>query len=882
MPTTVAGSQPDASRSETNLALRSALSRIRAVPTVLLLVMIVGAAVAAHAQLPSKPKPVDATAAHEKALVEAETPATPAPTASPLTPAQAIPLAQVADSAEDLDRLLDDISRQMKDGPNLVDQNRAAQAREQEVRDRAQQVDILLSGTPSSLQIRDEDAYWRPLSQQVTAQRRALTTRAAGLQSAITQLDEQQAKWQATWDGIQDPTGIEAVAARVRQELDAIGKTRALAGDQLKLVLTLQNQTSQTSRTVAEVMIKLNDAEERFRARLFEQDSHPLWSSSQLRSLDPDITRTLRRSADRDFSTVKEYLRAHYGGLFLTVVFYLISLLVAFRLRSRVNSGAATGAVVYAKKGLQRPYALALLLSVMALSEPLATAPASVASLFYILWIVATLRLLPPLIEPGLRRFLFVLAATGLFEGFRVWMPFSPMLKRTLLTWGVLIALLALGWIARSDKLADLHLPKRRALALTVAMRLGLCLLVISLIANLFGFVALAYVTGAGTLLSAFFLVAMYCMVRMLHIVLSVSLQGDWAATLRAGRLEAIETWSFRIIAVIAALLWLRFELYLFTVHDSVMGAISGLLNYPLPLPKVQFTFGNALGVILILGIGFVFAKASTLLVRSILVSRMPSQPGLPYAVSKIAYYCLMVGVLLLAIMQAGVELNKFTVITGALGVGLGFGLQNIVSNFASGVILLFEMPIRVNDIVEVNGLLGTVSKIGARASTIQTAQGAEVIVPNNILLSNQVINWTLSSPRRRVEIPVGIAYGTDPEVVIQLLVAAADSVAGVMHDPKPRAFFLGFGDSALNFELRFWSATQEGWFELKSEVAIRVSSALRDAGIEVPFPQRDLHLRSFDAGAAEALSGQAPSTTLAPVEVGPPPPAHSATLPRR
>jgi potassium efflux system protein len=186
-------------------------------------------------------------------------------------------------------------------------------------------------------------------------------------------------------------------------------------------------------------------------------------------------------------------------------------------------------------------------------------------------------------------------------------------------------------------------------------------------------------------------------------------------------------------------------------------------------------------------------------------------------------------------------------VITGALGVGVGFGLQNIVNNFASGLILLFERPIRVDDVVEVAGLVGTVKRIGARSSTITTGQGAEVIVPNSNLLSNQVINWTLSSPWRRVEIPVGVAYGSDPDAILKLLTSVATENPGVMNEPPPVAYFLGFGDSALNFELRFWSAHQDSWFQLKSDVSIGVARALREANIEIPFPQRDLHLRSSD-----------------------------------
>jgi small-conductance mechanosensitive channel len=201
--------------------------------------------------------------------------------------------------------------------------------------------------------------------------------------------------------------------------------------------------------------------------------------------------------------------------------------------------------------------------------------------------------------------------------------------------------------------------------------------------------------------------------------------------------------------------------------------------------------------------------------------------------------------------------MNKFTVLTGALGVGLGFGLQNIVNNFVAGLILLFERPIHVGDTLDVGGLVGMVRRIGARSSTILTFQGAEVIVPNNNLISNQVINWTLSSQWRRVDIPVNIAYGTDPERVIKLLEGVAESHPRVLLARPPVAFFLGFGESALNFELRFWAAQQDTWFQLQSDVTVAVAKALREAGIEIPFPQRDLHIRSIDPVAGNAVSSE-------------------------
>jgi small-conductance mechanosensitive channel len=227
---------------------------------------------------------------------------------------------------------------------------------------------------------------------------------------------------------------------------------------------------------------------------------------------------------------------------------------------------------------------------------------------------------------------------------------------------------------------------------------------------------------------------------------------------------------------------------------------------------------------------------------------------GLPELITSIIYYLLMVIVILAAVNTAGIELNKFTVLTGAFGVGIGFGLQNIINNFVSGLILQFERPIHIDDNLEVDTNTGKVSRIGIRSSTIVTAQGAEIIIPNATLISSKVINWTLSESQRRRELPVGVAYGTNPKTVLQILRNAAARHELVLTKPEPMVYFTGFGDSALNFELHFWVMQENNGLQITSEVALAAMQMLTDAGIEIPFPQRDLHVRSVDAAAAESL----------------------------
>jgi small-conductance mechanosensitive channel len=263
----------------------------------------------------------------------------------------------------------------------------------------------------------------------------------------------------------------------------------------------------------------------------------------------------------------------------------------------------------------------------------------------------------------------------------------------------------------------------------------------------------------------------------------------------------------------------------------------------------VDFSVGDVLGFLSVLLFGFLIASGLRFVLREEILPRWRLSRGVPETISTSFYYVALLFVFLMSLNAVGVELDKLTVLTGAVGVGLGFGLQNIVNNFVSGVILQFERPIRVGDVLEVGELSGEVRNIGIRASTIRTWQGAEVIIPNSTFISGQVINWTLSEPYRRVDVPVHVAYGTDPERVIRMLLDIGHAHPEVLQRPEPFAVFLGFGDSALNFLLMFW-AEQNTHFRLRSEISIQIASALRAAGIEVPVPQREIRMRSSEPAA--------------------------------
>lgn len=222
---------------------------------------------------------------------------------------------------------------------------------------------------------------------------------------------------------------------------------------------------------------------------------------------------------------------------------------------------------------------------------------------------------------------------------------------------------------------------------------------------------------------------------------------------------------------------------------------------------------------------------------------------GHKFALQRFAAYFIFGLGFLTAVHALGIDLSSVAVFGGALGIGLGLGFQTIVKNFASGLILLIERPVKVGDRVQVDDLLGDITHIGSRGTWIRTNENVVMIVPNSEFIEGRVTNWTANDRNVRISVPLGVSYGTNPERVRSVLMRVAREHADVLDEPPSDVIFKGFGDSSLDFELRIWTARQVTTPKvIASDLYFRIFAAFREEGIEIPFPQRDLHLRSVSA----------------------------------
>ncbi len=229
------------------------------------------------------------------------------------------------------------------------------------------------------------------------------------------------------------------------------------------------------------------------------------------------------------------------------------------------------------------------------------------------------------------------------------------------------------------------------------------------------------------------------------------------------------------------------------------------------------------------------------------LFKKLAIEQGLEYALLRFVHYVILIVGVYIGLKTINVPLGAIVGLFAVLGVGIGFGLQNIASNFISGIILLLERPIKIGDRLEFNDVWGDVKRINLRTTLIETPDNIAIIVPNSKLLENEVINYSYGDPRLRLKIPVGIAYGSDTRKASELLVSVALKNRRILNHPEPKTWFREFGDSSLNFVLLCWIANAAEKYDIISELNHAIDESFRENGIEIPFPQRDIHLRSAD-----------------------------------
>ena len=363
--------------------------------------------------------------------------------------------------------------------------------------------------------------------------------------------------------------------------------------------------------------------------------------------------------------------------------------------------------------------------------------------------------------------------------------------------------------------------------------------------ADIVGNVSLARLVGSGILSSGYLAMVLIAGRRLAEGLVTFALRVRPLVGLRmvAHHGARLERRAQTLLRAISVIVWAVGTLDYFGALMPAVEIGRQILDANLVIGALSLSLGDVLGFVLTVYLASVVSSLVQFVLAEDVFPRMNLRPGLPYALLSLIKYAIVSVGFVLALLALGVNLNRVTVLGGALGVGVGFGLQNIVNNFVSGLILLFERPVRVGDAVQIGDVQGEVRRIGIRATTVRAWEGAEVIVPNSQLVAERVTNWTPADYRRRLDIPVNVAYGTAPDKVLQVLIEVAKGHPDVVALPAPVALFLGFGDSALQFQIRAWTNRLDRHLMVRSELGVAVYAALQEAGFSIPFPQQEVRI---------------------------------------
>lgn len=785
-------------------------------------------------------------------VVPPPTPAADTSTAPPV----AIPLAEIPSRAEASQARLEEIQQTIP-GDRTIAQIAKAYAATQDT------ITALMNmeGRPGQEQptkrsLTDMQNEWERRIAQMRAWQKKVSDRTIVLTALQVELDRRETGWRLTMTEAKKADAQSGVIELVNGVLTATTALQDTVTQQVDAVIRLQSQLTRTISALQQRADRVNDQLASLRRNLLRIDSPPLWRAGPTARAAPSLLATIGAGIARTRTELGYFLETYRLQIYLHLASTLVILLGIFWFRGQLEPHTTEQPAASARRVLDHPAAGAVLIIALAALFLYPRAPLSVYDLALLVTVPPVLLLLPSFLPANLTRpavigtAIFALQRVGglLLSGSVYQRPGSLVL-------GV-IAAAGLLWLLRKGGELESLGEDAYAIALRVAARISAATLLVATASNVVGNVTLAVFLTSGVMASSYLLLVLLAAVRLFDGVLIVATRSEAAGMSRfvAQRKDALVRSGLWAAHLLAALAWLATTFFVFDLLTPTIEVARRILAASFSFGELSVSLGAALIFLTTVWASVLVSRGLSGLLEVDVLSRLDMPRGLPSVIGRLTRYTLIALGFFFALAAIGVELTQLAILGGALGVGIGFGLQNIVSNFVSGLILAFERPIREGDLIQLEALTGEVRRIGFRATIVRTFEGAEVIVPNASLITKDVVNWTLSDQQRRITVQVGVAYGTDPGQVIALLQQVPGQYSDILKTPEPMALFTGFGDSALNFELRFWTADADRVSIIRSDVSIAVNNALAAAGIEIPFPQRDLHLRSADGSAAAQL----------------------------
>ncbi|MCR9232516.1 MAG: mechanosensitive ion channel [bacterium] len=673
------------------------------------------------------------------------------------------------------------------------------------------------------------------------------------LSDSLAQVDRISAVWQATDDLAKTQEGAEVTTiTRIKAVRAEIAEARSVIVKRRNDVLALRDKLVNPSVALSEGADKLQSEVDARVEGIFQADHPPLWSPLVRESIRKEWRTLGPQQLLQRFNENRQDTRTLGFQVILFVSLGLSLRWLRNRTRARIVD-AQHRRQAHAQLVFEHPWAMSVLITAT-LTIPLhVTSPRTTGLIAAAIMAIAAIRIILRFIPSAMAPLVWGFAILFTIDRGRDLLDTTPTLERLVFLGELVGGLSLLVWLLRPSQIARLPEDWRNhpfVRLIHIAMRAGAGLVMLAILADLAGWSDLAVLLGGIALRSGYLGLLVFVLLKVFYglVIFAIVIRPLRFIRAISNHREFVDHTLERILSVLAVCLWAAVVCGQVGLLAPLTDLFKLILNASITTGALSVSVADVLVFVLTIWFSFLLARFVQVILQEDVFTRVRMARGLPNAISNLARYTVIFIGFMFGLSAAGVEITKLAVIAGGLGVGIGFGLQNVVNNFVSGLILLFERPIDVGDTIDLTDTSGIMKRIGIRASIIRTFDGAEVIVPNGMLISDRVINWTLSDRRRRITMSVGVEYGTPAQRVIDLLVEVAQANPKVLSDPAPHAFFDNFGDSSLDFKLRAWINVSDGSFSnthlaMRSELAVAIQQALEDANIGVPFPQRDLHL---------------------------------------
>jgi potassium efflux system protein len=714
----------------------------------------------------------------------------------------------------------------------------------------------ILQSEPTLAVIQSQQQIWQQMQGDIGIWLQVLTKRATLIRESLNQLMILEETWTKTLNTAVTANAPQPILQQIKEVIAAISAEKGPLEEQRTAVLDLQSKVAKELAQCNANLAVISQTQQKAVGDIFSRESVPVWKPYLWTHLVNNFPARVREIVPEWWKQISNYLQEPAMGLPLHIGIFIILAFVFWMARRRLHQWQAGGEEISpVLMVFENPFAAALLFSLSIASGPHSSAPGMVKVLFEIMVFAPIISIIKPVVDPRFLPELYVLWVLYAVDAFRQALSGGQFSGQFIVIIETLAGATVLMWSLVSGQLRHSSIQAAklfRKSALAAVVTLVFIALSVGLVAGILGYLSLARILASEIVAGGAMAAGLYAFVRIFIGIIAFRLR-VWplrSLNMVVNHRNLIERRALRLTILAACLVFLNRLLDYTGFLGPTLSWLKTILALKFERGSVSISIEDILAFILTVWASYLLSALLRFILQEDVYPRIGVQKGMAYATSSLINYIILAIGFNVGLGVIGVSLAKMTVLAGAFGVGIGFGLQSIVNNFVSGLILLFERPLHVGDIIEMDGLNGEVRRIGMRASTVRTWHGSDIVVPNADLVTKQVTNWTLGDKLRRIDLPVGVNYGADPEEVIQIFKKVAKEHPDVLPSPEPSALFTGYGDSSINFELRAWTDKFNDWQRIRSDLATAIYHAGHEAGLSFPFPQRDVHIiRDSDAG---------------------------------